>query len=170
VHTITVAKIPSVNHYVKHAKGRHFKSKDVIGFEKAVNSQLSLDLPYCDYATCGPPDSDIFKSLRIIFTLCKDFYRRDLDNMPKCFLDCLSEFFRFNDSRIEKLVLEKKLDKTLDHEVISWSVCDDAADKKLALELADIARILASMPETQGYAVRIAAAVGKWTEAKGGSL
>ena len=113
MHEIRVKRIPSVNHYVKHAKGRHYKSKDVAEFERAVDMQLPR------FLSCGG-DSGKGIRLAIVFVLRKDFYRRDLDNMPKTFIDRLAKFYGFNDSRIAKIAMEKRLDKTLDHEKILW--------------------------------------------------
>ncbi|MCL2206596.1 MAG: RusA family crossover junction endodeoxyribonuclease [Fibromonadales bacterium] len=109
MHVITIAKIPSVNHYVRHAKGKHFKSKDVTAFEKAVEAQLSQLFPFDSGYPLGIGKEPV--KLSITFVLRKDLYRRDLDNMPKVFIDCLAEFYGFNDSRIEKLVLEKSWTK-----------------------------------------------------------
>jgi Holliday junction resolvase RusA-like endonuclease len=102
MYAITVHRIPSVNHYVRHSNGRHYKSKDVIAFEKAVMAQL-------------PPikEAKPTQELRIFFILRKDLYRRDLDNMPKVFIDCLAKKYGFNDSRIEKITMEKTLNKTM---------------------------------------------------------
>jgi Holliday junction resolvase RusA-like endonuclease len=110
-HEIRVRKIPSVNHYVKHSGGRHYKPPEVVSFETAVISQL----PYM-----FKPLKEYGGELSIVFVLCNNLYRRDLDNMPKCFIDCLAKFYRFNDSMITKITMEKRLDKTLDHEKILW--------------------------------------------------
>lgn len=114
-HEIRVAKIPSVNHYVKHAKGRHYKSKEVIDFEKVVYLQLAITP--IDYDSIGKQKKF---SVEIIFCLNKNFYKRDLDNMLKAFIDCLAKFYKFNDSRICNLQIAKVLDKSLKQEIIKW--------------------------------------------------
>jgi Holliday junction resolvase RusA-like endonuclease len=111
-HEIRVRKIPSVNRYVRHGGGRHYKPPEVVSFETAVISQLPA------FLECDQQGKDI--SLEIIFVLNKNKYRRDLDNMPKVFIDCLAKRYGFNDSYICELHTWKRLDKTLDHEKILW--------------------------------------------------
>jgi Holliday junction resolvase RusA-like endonuclease len=113
-----VNEIPSVNHYVAHSNGRHFKSAKSKEFEKAVMAQLAIEFGN-DFKKIYSRYSRI-TGLKIIFTLRKGLYKRDLDNMPKLFIDCIARHFGFNDSKITKLALEKKIDKTIFLEKIQW--------------------------------------------------
>jgi Holliday junction resolvase RusA-like endonuclease len=120
MHAITVSTIPSVNHYVKHTKrGGHYKDPKVSKFIDEVNMQLwKADIipswVHIDIVKKKP------LRLALEFYLNENMFKRDLDNMPKVFIDCLANRFKFNDSRIVFLRLEKFLIRKEEREMIGF--------------------------------------------------
>jgi Holliday junction resolvase RusA-like endonuclease len=119
MHTITVPKIPSVNHYVKHTKrGGHYATKQTKEVKKSIEKQLTF---------CAQPEW-LYKHiaekrplcLKIIFALKENLHKRDLDNMLKVFIDCLASRYKFNDSFIDSLILSKRLISIPYYEAISF--------------------------------------------------
>jgi len=108
MHTLTVSHIPSMNAYVRHWKsGKHSKTNATLKFEKEVMLNLKI---------CPRMLADECKNLHIVFVLKRN--NRDLDNLPKVFIDCLQKHYNFNDKAIERLLLEKRIDKAQEGEKI----------------------------------------------------
>jgi len=106
MNSITVTHIPSMNSYIRHGNNsRHYKAHPVTMFEKQVAMGL-------------PPALSPTNSLHIIFVLKKN--NRDVDNLPKVFIDCLEKKYGFNDCKIERLLLEKRIDRNMAGERIMF--------------------------------------------------
>lgn len=77
-------------------KGRRFKTKKYDDYIKEVLLSLGpLDIP----------DGELF--LSVTFGLSSKL--SDIDNPLKCFIDCLQKKYNFDDRRIFKLSVEKKI-------------------------------------------------------------
>jgi len=115
MHTLTVSHIPSMNSYIRHgSNSRHYKSHPVTMFER----QVALGLP----TTLEPTNS-----LHVIFVLKRN--NRDVDNLPKVFIDCLERKYGFNDNRIERLLLEKRIDRNMAGERIMFEFLTEKEER-----------------------------------------
>lgn len=89
---------PSVNHYVKHSRGRHFKSTGALIFESLIRASAN--------------GRNVFSrsskyEIHIIITLGKK-EKGDIDNFPKLVLDSLVRADVIpSDNMVTKLVVEK---------------------------------------------------------------
>jgi len=110
MHTLTVSHIPSINAYVRHWKsGKHTKTNATRLFEQEVLLGLPAKKPFAN---------EECQNLKIVFVLQRN--NRDLDNLPKIFIDCLEKRYGFNDCKIERLLLEKRIDRNMAGERIMF--------------------------------------------------
>lgn len=80
-------------------QGRRFKTQDYKSYELELISKL--------------PEMEIPKDILIDITITVGFSNRgsDLDNIAKPFIDILQKKYLFNDSKIYKLTMNKKIVK-----------------------------------------------------------
>jgi Holliday junction resolvase RusA-like endonuclease len=105
---IPVTYIPSMNHYIRHSGKRHYRSDVTKKFEAEVVFALKQ----------GSVKVIPTGNLHIVFTLKRN--SRDLDNLPKVFIDVLARAFNFNDKMIETLRMEKRIDRKAESEHIAF--------------------------------------------------
>jgi len=84
----------SLNHAYR---GRRFSTSELKDFKRDV----SLLIPRCDI-----PQGKL--TLTVVYGTSTS---NDLDNLNKTFIDGLSESYGFNDNRIHKIIMEKKVVK-----------------------------------------------------------
>lgn len=101
---LTIPGIPPTgNHYVKHSRGRHFKTSEATKFQTDIGVLLLGD--HCKA-----------KSFRVTIIVCLGPKQKgDVDNFPKCVLDGLAKHGAFrdlkgkvvSDSLVEELTVRK---------------------------------------------------------------
>ena len=96
----TIPFPPSVNRYWRNVQGRTLISKDGRKYKDAVSIQARIDGWVKKINTAG--------RLAVSIEACApDKRRRDLDNLLKASLDAMAHGCGFDDSQIDKLMIER---------------------------------------------------------------
>ena len=130
----TTIKIPSINSTYKSrvvsVNGRNvaqvYIDKSVREYKRQVMSQLD----YIDFQAEAPWifDKDRRFTLHLLLLMSQSLNSRDADNCVKCLQDCLFRKLGLNDSRVLKVISEKRLVQGASHERVCFRLSENLTD------------------------------------------
>lgn len=94
---------PSVNMYVRHARGGHYKSQEARNFE------IYVALAWKESGFVPPAKVKTYQIRMMLYLGAGQ--RQDIDNSPKCVLDSLVKCGALeSDAKVSQLIIEKQRD------------------------------------------------------------
>lgn len=123
--TIRVKYIESINKYLVWLPNKKFAmSSEAKAFKNEVKNQLARLNPSFNLS------KDSWVKIESVFVFKTSFEKRDCNNCIKIFIDAVSEFFGFNDSRIFDERYLKFFTQGNSYEYIKCTLSEVSADKK----------------------------------------